>query len=297
MATRNHSDNIYAACGWIPILILPLAVVIFLRWLQPWEFMWLLAFAIYFGFKWLTWWIARIRIPHKVWRSIAYLFASPGMDADSSLNSGLRVQRPAAKCWWSAGLKTTIGAVLLWLLAGLVPPDHPLVRGWVGMAGLILLLHFGSFQIITLAWQSCGIAAEPIMRDPLRSTSLEEFWGKRWNLGFRRLAHKFVFVPLARTIGASAAGFVVFAISGGIHDLVISLPARGGYGLPTLYFLLQAAGTAIERSYVGRKLGLGRGARGWFFMLLFLLAPVFGLFHPWFVTRVILPFMRAVHAL
>jgi len=90
---------------------------------------------------------------------------------------------------------------------------------------------------------------------------------------------------------------LVFVVSGLIHDLVISLPARGGYGLPTLYFLLQGAGVTVERSRFGKRLGLGQGGRGWCFMMMFLTVPVFGLFHPWFVLRVILPFMQAIHAL
>jgi hypothetical protein len=97
-------------------------------------------------------------------------------------------------------------------------------------------------------WQSLGVKAEPIMSAPLRSTSLGEFWGKRWNLGFRQLAHELIFRPLHRTLGPNTAGFLVFAVSGLIHDLVISLPARGGYGLPTLYFLLQGTGVTVERS-------------------------------------------------
>src|SRR4029077_16004410 len=109
---------------------------------------------------------------------------------------------------------------------------------------------------------------------PLRSASLGEFWGKRWNLGFRQLAHELFFHPLHRRLGADAAGFLVFAVSGLIHDLVISLPARGGYGLPTLYFLLQGARMTIEHSRFGRRVGLGRGGRGWSFMIVFLAAPV-----------------------
>ena len=165
------------------------------------------------------------------------------------------------------------------------------------MLGLILLLHFGTFQIVALLWQGLGVKAEPIMSAPLRSASLGEFWGKRWNLGFRQFAHELIFRPLYRKLGPDTAGFFVFAVSGLIHDLVISLPARGGYGLPTLYFLLQGAGVTIERSRFGKRLRLGQGVRGWCFMMVFLTVPVFGLFHPWFVMRVILPFMRAIHAL
>jgi integrase len=101
------------------------------------------------------------------------------------------------------------------------------------MVGLILILHFGSFQIVAVLWQTLGVKAEPIMSAPLHSTSLTEFWGKRWNLGFRQLAHELIFRKLYRTLGAGSAGFFVFVVSGLIHDLVISLPARGGYGLPS----------------------------------------------------------------
>ena len=124
-----------------------------------------------------------------------------------------------------------------------------------------------------------------------------EFWGKRWNLGFRQLAHESIFRPLHRRLGADLAGFLVFVASGLIHDLVISVPARGGYGLPTIYFLLQGTGMTIEHSRFGKQIGLGQGWQGWCFMMLFLAGPLFWLFHPWFVVRVILPFMQAIHAL
>jgi hypothetical protein len=265
--------------------------------LAPWIFMWILSFAIYFSLKWLTWWRARLRIAHSAWRSAAYLLVWPGMDADVFLDARQSVVPPAPLNWIRAGLETIVGTALLWVVARSIPQAHPLLRGWVGMIGLILLLHFGAFQVVALAWQSFGIKAEPIMSAPLRSTSLAEFWGKRWNLGFRQLAHELIFRHIYRRLGANTAGLLVFAVSGVIHDLVISLPARAGYGLPTLYFLVQGAGVAVERSRFGHRLGLGQGARGWLFMAVVLTAPVFGLFHPWFVQRVILPFMQAIRAL
>lgn len=258
--------------------------------------MWALSFAIYFGLKWLTWWEARSRIDHSLCRSVAYLLAWPGMDACAFLNSKGHVTTPAALSWLRVVFKTIAGGLLLWGFVRFIPPQNALFRGWVGMAGLILFLHFGTFGIIALFWQALGIAAEPIMRSPLRSTSLAEFWGKRWNLGFRQLAHELIFRPTSHRLGAGAAGFLVFVVSGLIHDLVISLPARGGYGLPTLYFVLQGAGVLVERSHLGKELRLAQGARGWAFMVVFLAGPVFWLFHPPFVLRVILPFMKAIHA-
>jgi D-alanyl-lipoteichoic acid acyltransferase DltB (MBOAT superfamily) len=165
------------------------------------------------------------------------------------------------------------------------------------MLGVVLTLHFGVFKLLALFWQSTGVKAVPIMSAPLLSRSLSEFWGRRWNLGFRDLAYQFVFVPARRKFGAGAASFLVFIVSGLIHDLVISLPARGGYGLPTLYFAIQGAATALERSSAGKKLGLRQGWRSRLFMFAVAGVPAFLLFHPSFVLRVIIPCMKAVHVL
>jgi len=218
------------------------------------------------------------------------------MDAVSFLDASQRVSPPQRRDWFWALSTTTFGAILLWVGARVVP-GGALVRGWVGMLGLILLLHFGSFQLIAFGWQRLGVNAKPIMCSPLRSTSLSEFWGKRWNLGFRQLAYDLVFRPLHKLWGVSAAGFFVFIVSGVIHDLVISLPAHGGYGLPTMYFVLQGVGVAVERSAFGKWVGIREGVRGWLFMGVFTAAPAFWLFHRPFVLRVMIPFMEAIRAL
>jgi hypothetical protein len=219
------------------------------------------------------------------------------MDAQVFLDGSRRVVRPAWQDWLRALFKTALGAALIWTVASRVPADEPLVRGWIGMVGLILLLHFGSFEVISLLWRSIGVDARPIMDFPLRSTSLSEFWGERWNLGFRQLSYDLIFRPLLKICGADVAGFLVFLASGLIHDFVISFPARGGYGLPTAYFILQGVGVIIERSDFGKRLALRNGLKGWLFTAVFTIAPVFWLFHPLFVLRVILPFMQAIHAI
>jgi hypothetical protein len=165
------------------------------------------------------------------------------------------------------------------------------------MLGAILLLHFGSFHILALFWRARGIYASTIMANPLHAPSLSEFWGKRWNLGFRDLAHDCIFRPANKCVSAGVASLLVFGVSGVIHDLVISFPAHGGYGLPTSYFLLQGLGVRMERSRFGKRLGIAEGMRGRLFLTLIVGAPVFWLFHPPFVMRVIIPFMHAIHAL
>ncbi len=218
------------------------------------------------------------------------------MDAEAFL-AGPAPGRPTFLAWAEATFKTALGASLIWVGARHVPPEYPLLRGWVGMLGLILLLHFGSFDLLALAWQAAGIDAEPIMRSPIRSRSLGEFWGKRWNLGFRQLSHDFLFRPALPRLGVAGSTLLVFLASGIIHDLVISVPTRAGYGLPTAYFLLQGLAALVERSAPGRTLGLQSGARGWLWTVLVTASPAYWLFHPWFVMRVMLPFLGAIHAL
>jgi len=285
------------AIGWLGLAVLPLGALALYNAAQAWVFMWSLASSIYLGLKWLTWWKARNRVPHTAWRSVAYLLAWPGMDAPAFLDEQNRPAPPRLRKWFWAAVETALGVILLWAIARILPEEHQLLRGWSGMLGLILVLHFGIFQILALFWQSLGVDAEPIMSAPLRSVSLSEFWGKRWNLGFRQLAYDLIFNPLHKRLGVDPASFLVFVVSGLIHDLVISVPARGGYGLPTAYFVLQGLGVMIERSSFGRQVGLRKGASGVLFMALFAAGPVFWLFHPPFVLRVMIPFLKAIHAL
>jgi D-alanyl-lipoteichoic acid acyltransferase DltB (MBOAT superfamily) len=219
------------------------------------------------------------------------------MDAAAFLDGRPPAAAPSPRKWTWAIFETALGAALLWIIARTVPDRAPLLRGWIGMLGLILLLHFGGFQLLSLFWRTVGVDAAPIMSAPLRSTSLSEFWGRRWNLGFSQLAHTLIFRPLHRVWGANATGFFVFVVSGLIHDAVISIPARGGYGLPTMYFLIQGAGVFMERSRLGKQLGLRHNIRGWIFTAAFTAGPAFWLFHPPFIRHVILPFMQAIRAL
>jgi hypothetical protein len=279
--------------------------------------MWLLAVAIYAALK-LTSWLMRGRGTAPVWKHACYLLAWPGMDADGFL-FGNRAKRPMLGEWAFAAAKFTAGLVILLIVVpellpammpGIAastampsaPPTAPspadalraYLIGWLGMLGIVLVLHFGSFHVLSCAYRSAGIDAVPIMNWPLTSRGVSEFWGQRWNLAFRDLTHRLVFRPAVRRLGPVGALVLAFLVSGLVHDAVISLPAGGGYGLPTAFFLIQAAAILLERSRWGRAAGLGHGLRGWLFCLLVLLAPCPLLFHPQFVLRVVVPFLHAL---
>jgi alginate O-acetyltransferase complex protein AlgI len=282
---------------FLPLLALPVVALLFKARLAPWVFMWAMAFALYWGCKWLTYREAvRRGLKPGLARTAAYLLAWPGMDGASFLDAQKITGKPQRKEWFFATGKMSAGVILLYYIARLLLPQHPILAGWTGMIGVVFILHFGLFHLLSLFWRRAGITATPVMQNPILATSLAEFWGRRWNTAFNELAFRFTFRPLRRMTTPMTAMILVFGLSGLIHELVISLPAGGGYGLPTLYFLIQGFGTVIERSRFGRALGLERGPRGWLFTLLITATPVVLLFHPPFITHVILPMLTAIGA-
>jgi hypothetical protein len=259
--------------------------------------MWALAGAIFVGCKWLTW--RRTPAPcTPTWRHAAYLLAWPGLDAQAFLNPHPlpRVRRPAPGEWAFAAGKLALGVALTWGAAPLIPAHLLLFRGWLGMAGLIFLLHFGSFHLLSCAWRAAEVDAKPLMNWPVLSASVSEFWGRRWNTAFRDLTHRFLFRPLSGRFGPRVGVAAGFLFSGVVHDFVISVPVGGGYGWPTLYFVLQGCGLLAERSKYWKARGLCGGWKGRAFTAAVVLGPAFGLFHPPFVLGVVLPFLHVIGA-
>jgi hypothetical protein len=296
MKTTATSPRHQSWFGWTPLCIFTVLAISLRGCLPPWGLMWILSIAIFAGFKWWTWWRAiSSGVSGTATRSVAYLFLWPGMDARRFLALSHLSEKPALSSWAWALAKTTFGAGLVWGVARLA--GQGLLAGWIGMVGFIFLLHFGIFAALALFWQRQGIYAPPLMNCPIVAASLSDFWGKRWNSGFRDIVFGIFFIRLARRFGTTAAAIITFLVSGLIHELVITFPAGAGYGLPTLYFTLQGAALLVERSRIGARLGLGHGWSGHAFALIVVTLPIFALFPPPFVLRVMVPFLQIIKAL
>ena len=293
--SRGGTAELLKRTCWVPLVILSAVAFAIQSHLTPWQYMWANLFAVFAGCKWLTWCRAADRVLQSgFWRAIVYLFAWPGMDSAAFFDRCARAKQPSVRRWIEAASKTILGAVVLWGAARFVPLNYPVLAGWVGMIGFAFLVHFGVFHLLALLWQSCGIDAQHVFRSPALARSVSDLWGSRWNLAFRDLSHSLIFQPLVVRLGVAGASLAAFAASGLVHELVISVPAGAGYGLPTVYFLIQWLGVIVERSPFGRRLGLRRGFGGWLFALVVVAGPAWLLFHRPFVTGVMIPFMRAI---
>ncbi|MHC4957412.1 MAG: MBOAT family protein [Planctomycetota bacterium] len=212
----------------------------------------------------------------------AWAWGWPGMDPERFHRAPAKT--PAAAEILGALARITVGATLVW---GVVPRLGPgYAAAWIGLVGFGLIVLFGLLHLLSIHWRARGFDAQPLFDRILTSRSLGEFWGRRWNRAFADAAQRLVYRPLARRLGPRAAVAAVFAASGLGHDLLLSVPAGGGYGLCTLYFALQGAGVFVER----------RRRRRWFTALV-VLAPLPLLFHPLFMRAVFLPFLAALGAL
>lgn len=105
---------------------------------------------------------------------------------------------------------------------------------------------------------------EPQFNEPLLSTSLQDFWGRRWNLMVTSILRPTVYEPTLvfsrRRVGNEAARvvavFMTFVVSGAMHELVFYHLGRVKPTLEvTLLFLLHGVCLCVE-------IGVKRVARG-----------------------------------
>ena len=226
--------------------------------------------------------------------ALLFLLAWPGMNRAEFLNRRTnRCAGASSNAPWSAMGRIALGALILWGGLPMIADLSPLLRGWVAMFGLICLLHFGVLDLMAWACRAYRWNARPLMLQPLRSKTIAEFWGVRWNTAFTHLARHYIYLPTVRWIGPEPTMVVVFLASGLIHELVITLPAGGGYGLPTIYFMIQAAGMILEKRIFARKGRNGGTALRRAFTMTILATPIGLLFPPVFIHNIILPMLQA----
>jgi alginate O-acetyltransferase complex protein AlgI len=143
---------------------------------------------------------------------------------------------------------------LLWVVPRLLPATTPRpIRIWIALIAVGFLSLIARFDLYALVFRAMGFAVEKVWHCPVAATSLNEFWGQRWNRIVSGFLREVVFFPIARLAGARTALLVVFLYSGLYHEIV-SFLADSGHGGPMAYFLVQYLGILAESSGPGRRL-------------------------------------------
>lgn len=184
-----------------------------------------------------------------------------------------------------------IGFILVYLSAviELANASLRLLADLTLLVGISFILHFGILNLSTAYWRWWGVNVKELFRSPYKSRSLNEFWGKRWNMAFSEMTTLIAYRPLKSKLGNTAAMLISFLLSGILHEIAISLPVKTGYGLPLLYFALHGIVMYAESrsKFVQKILANKILSHAW--VLGWLILPIHLLFHPAFMEGVLKP--------
>ncbi|KAJ1398855.1 Wax synthase [Sesbania bispinosa] len=105
---------------------------------------------------------------------------------------------------------------------------HPVVLYCLYCIHIYVMLEFMLAMIAVLARTLLGIELEPQFNEPYLSSSLQDFWGRRWNLMASTILQSTVYQPtkqfalhlFGRKWASIPALFVTFLISGLVHELI-----------------------------------------------------------------------------
>lgn len=267
------------------ILASLLALAVLIAW--PWAAWWRIAAtwtAAYLGFKALL----LLHTPAAVlsgltwWRYLGFTVGWLGMDVEPWTRPAAQLPAPIVRRRLISGLVIGLagGALLLLIVSLPLPERWRLAQAWCAFVAGVIATFFGGTSLLTAFWNRFGRAVRPLFDQPVYASSLGDWWGKRWNLSVHMVLTLAVWQPLRERISGAWAATAVFAISGLLHEYLLSYPARGGWGGPTAYFAIQAAGMYAERQRSMRRWLRRNPARqaGWTLGITLLPGPL--LFHP-----------------
>ncbi|PIA32331.1 hypothetical protein AQUCO_04500141v1 [Aquilegia coerulea] len=169
-------------------------------------------------------------------------------------NPSQEITKKGLKSTWNYSIKFLL-LVLVIKIGDYKQSLHPdillALYSWHAYFGIEIVLAIVAAP--ALAW--FGIETEPQFNEPHLSTSLQDFWGKRWNLMVTNILRPTIYIPIrytcTRMVGtkcAKLAGMMAtFVVSGLMHELIYFYVGRV---LPTWevtwYFILQGVYTNVE---------------------------------------------------
>lgn len=152
-------------------------------------------------------------------------------------------------------------------------PKIALSGGLLALSTAVPQLH--DYYYVSMLWLAClsytaftgtcdcvtgfvmlaGVRLTELFDAPFLARSPRDFWGRRWNLYFRDVAHRNIFVPLGGVRRAVPGVCLVFAMSAALHEYIIGVSAGWSMlGYMTAFFAVHCAAT-ISQTALGRYLG------------------------------------------
>lgn len=176
----------------------------------------------------------------------AYMFMWPGVSYQGFEKRLKEPVKETGKYFLESWLIMLAGFVLLFLSAwygeGKSEPHN-----YLALVSLLMIIHMGLLEALTDGFRLMGLSPRSLFYRPYLAESFRDFWSNRWNRAFVDMDKLFVLAPLKGKLPNAVLILAIFIFSGIVHELAISLPAGGPWGLPLLYFLFQAAGVLLER--------------------------------------------------
>jgi hypothetical protein len=281
--------------GWLIALALLGLGWALARPLPPWgrlAVVWALTFA---AFKVLV----LLHTPAKAlrglgwWRYCGFLAGWIGMDVEAwTVARSPSPAGPGAR-WALSGAAILIGGgVAAALLLSLPLPERwRLAQAWCVWVLGVIAVFFGMTRLLAGFWNWLGRLVRPVFDQPVYARSLADWWGRRWNLAVHDTLTIAVWQPLRGRLGPVWASGAVFLLSGLLHELLLSYPAGGGWGGPSVYFAIQAGGMLAERRSGLRRILRAAPWRRAAWTLGVTLIPGPLLFHPPLLLALVAPWL------
>ncbi|XP_072987980.1 probable long-chain-alcohol O-fatty-acyltransferase 5 [Typha latifolia] len=154
-------------------------------------------------------------------------------------------------------LSSTIKVLLLAFLLSLYrfknQMNHYLLLG-LYCIHMYLALELVLASAKAIACGVLGMDLEPQFNKPYFSSSLRDFWGRRWNLMVSAVLRPAVYGPVKSRWGTAAGVVATFLVSGLMHEVMFYyLTLRSPTGEVTAFFLVNGVSVAAEGRWAGRK--------------------------------------------
>ncbi|HUS01861.1 MAG TPA: membrane bound O-acyl transferase family-domain-containing protein [Chitinophagaceae bacterium] len=203
----------------------------------------------------------------------------------------------AASMFWYGISRLCMGIIILLLAKQILLLDINKEVIFFAVTGLLLIgysliLHFGILSMSAGVWRWLAVKTYLLFRSPLLSTSLSEFWSKRWNIAFSEMISIAIYRPLKKRVGPAGLIIISFIFSGLLHEMAISLPVGMGFGLPFVYFIIQGTMVLLEKILEDRNIIFLKNkfiAKVWVYFWVIIPAPL--LFHIYFIKGIVWPVM------